>query len=172
MTEETPDGPVTKEHMEAIGRVIVRWAMTERVISDSLWEISTGHSFESLPDTSISLALVTGMESRTALGILKAVFRARHPADADDFDKLVDRIDALRETRNHVAHGRWLKGKRPGCIESAHFRSSGSLKVVIHGFTSKELESLAERITGTTAEMMRFLAARGYWKPSSPPAKS
>ena len=67
--------PVTDEHLRGIGRVIVEWSRTERIIMDSLWEIGTGHSFALAGEEAmISLALVTGMETRTALGIPKAVF--------------------------------------------------------------------------------------------------
>jgi hypothetical protein len=63
--------PVTDDHLRGIGRVIMRWSITERVVMDSLWEIATGQSFDALgKDASISLALVTGMDVRVALGIL------------------------------------------------------------------------------------------------------
>lgn len=161
------DGPVTEAHVLAIGRVVVRWGMTERVIMDSLWEVATGQSFENMPEeASISLALVTGMEARVALGILKAAFRARHANAADEFDKIVDKIDKLRDTRNLVAHARWLKGKRAGTISTAVFKSSGRLRAVEHAFTAPELEALAERITAATGQLMAFLSQRRYWKTS------
>ena len=70
--------PVTDDHLRAIGRVMVEWSRTERVIMDSLWELATGQSFDTLgAAASISLAPVTGMEPRVSLGILKAVFHAR-----------------------------------------------------------------------------------------------
>ena len=40
--------PITDEHLRGIGRVITRWAMTERVVMDSLWEIAI-HSSVPLP---------------------------------------------------------------------------------------------------------------------------
>ncbi len=38
--------PVTDDHLRAIGRVMVEWSRTERVIMDSLWELATGQSFD------------------------------------------------------------------------------------------------------------------------------
>ena len=66
--------PVTEDHLREIGRVIVEWSRAEIIIMDALWEIATGRSFdEAGPDVHISL---------TSLGILKAVFHARHPEAA------------------------------------------------------------------------------------------
>lgn len=85
MTKPTWVDPVTDEHLRGIGRVVVEWSRTERVIMDSLWEIPTGHSFSNAgEEASISLALVTGLEPRTSIGILKAVFHARHPDNRKD----------------------------------------------------------------------------------------
>jgi hypothetical protein len=85
--------PITDEHLIGIGRIITRWSMAERVIMDSLREIATGQSFDALEgDVSISPALVTGMDARVMLGILKAVFRARHPQDADELNRIVDKL--------------------------------------------------------------------------------
>ena len=91
--------------------------MAERVIMDSLREIATGQSFDALEgDVSISPALVTGMDARVMLGILKAVFRARHPQDADELNRIVDKLADPGKVRNIVAHARWTAGKRPGTI--------------------------------------------------------
>jgi hypothetical protein len=167
------DDPVTDAHLLGIGRIVMRWAITERVVMDSLWEIATGHSFEQLgAEASISLALVTGMDARVMLGLLKAVFRARHPADADVMDKLVERLDKLGKRRNAIAHGRWIAGRRPGTIETATFKSAGRLAVDRHAFTSAELNALAERIMRRTWELADFLQSRGYWKPPKPAEES
>jgi hypothetical protein len=109
--------PITDEHLIGIGRIITRWSMAERVIMDSLREIATGQSFDALEgDVSISPALVTGMDARVMLGILKAVFRARHPQDADELNRIVDKLADPGKVRNIVAHARWTAGKRPGTI--------------------------------------------------------
>jgi hypothetical protein len=143
--------------------------MTERVIMDSVWEIATGQSFDALGmDASISLALVTGMEPRTALGILKAVFRARHPKDADALDKIADKLSKLLGVRNVIAHGKWRRGKRPRTIECTTFFSSTKLRAEVHAFTPDELNSTADRIKDCTWRLADFLQAHGYWKPSKP----
>ena len=161
--------PVTDDHLRAIGRVVVQWSRTERVIMDSLWEIATGHSFEkSGSDAIISLALVTGLEPRTSLGILKAVFHSRHPNKSENLNALVDALAKLLRKRNIVAHGRWTKGNRPHTIECASFISSGELRVEIHAYTPEELNELAERISRKTFEFGEFLQANGYWRPSPP----
>src|SRR5262249_22796787 len=120
-------------------------------------------------DVSISLALVTGMEARVKLGILKAVFRARHPHDGDEFDKLANKLGKLGHVRNVVAHGHWLAGDRPGTIGAASWRSSNRLAVDMHAFTAKELHSVADRIKDCTWRLAEFLQMRGYWKSSSLP---
>jgi hypothetical protein len=158
--------PITDEHLRAIGRIIVRWGLTERLLMDLVWEVATGQSFEALGEEApISLALVTGMDARVKLGILKAVFRARHPADADEFDKLAEKLDKLGKVRNVVAHGYWTVGDRPGTIEATSWISSTKLGMRAHAFTARELHSAADRIRDTTWQFAEFLQARGYWKP-------
>jgi len=166
--------PVTEEHLTAIGRIIVRWSITERLLMDLVWEIGTGQSSDALGhDTPISLALVTGMDARVKLGILKAVFRARHPDDGDEFDKLADKLGRLGHVRNVVAHGHWLAGKRPGTIEAASWRSSNRLGVEMHAYTAKELHSVADRIKDCTWSLAEFVQPFGYWKsPPSPAVKA
>jgi hypothetical protein len=111
------------------------------------------------------------MGAKTALGILKAVFRARHKNDADEFDKMIERLNDLRRVRDIVGHGRWIKDEeRPRSICAASFRSSGKLGVEKHRFTPEELLGTAERINARVHEMAIFLQARGYWKPPRSPA--
>jgi hypothetical protein len=158
--------PVTDEHLRGIGRIIVRWALTERLLMDLVWEVATGQSFEAVGEAAaISLALVTGMDTRVKLGILKAVFRARHPVDADEFDKLAEKLDKLGKVRNVVAHGNWVAGGRPGTIQATSWISSNKLGMKSHAFTAKELHSTADRIKDTTWEFAEFFQTRGYWKP-------
>ena len=155
-----------------IGRIIVRWAMTERLLMESVWEVAVGQSLNDVADLGISLSLVTGMGARVKLGILQAVFRARHPGSADGFDKLVQKIERLGKVRDAVAHGRWSKGDRPGSVETIQFLSSGRLGSRQRGFTARELNATADRIAKTTWNLADFLQAHGYWKPPKPQLES
>jgi len=141
---------------------------------DSLWEVATGHSFGPTygPEVGVSLALVTGMSTRVAMGILRAVFRARHPSGGNELDRIADKLDKLGKVRDVVAHGRWTAGRRPGSIEAASFISSRKLGVRIHGFTAKELDATADRIKEETWNLATFLQKHGYWKPIEPPGPS
>jgi hypothetical protein len=131
----TPRG-LSNEHYEWIGRIIVTWAVMERFLADCLWEVATGHSFiEMTQEQSISLAFVTGMDARTVIGMLKAVVRARHHADADQFDKLADKVDEMCRKRAIIAHGRWRPGKRPRTMETISFGAIGELKTQVHAYT-------------------------------------
>jgi hypothetical protein len=145
--------------------------MTERLVMDSLWEIATGQTFGQGEAFLTSISLVTGMDIRVMLGLLKAVFRARHPAHADELDKIVSKIDKLGKQRNVIAHGRWSAGRRQGTIETSTFKSTGKLAVEVHAFTATELNELAERIKRYTWDLADFLQAHGYWKPP-PPSES
>jgi hypothetical protein len=165
--------PVTDAHLLGIGRVVRIWAVAERVLMDSLWETATGHSLSNLQaDTGLSLALVAGMDARVMIGLLKAVFRARHPKEADDLDKLLEKLDKLGKRRNAIAHGRWKAGKRPGTIETVSFKSSGKLGIEVHAYTVAELNTSANRITGCTRELISFLRKMGYWKLIAPSEES
>jgi hypothetical protein len=112
------------------------------------------------------LSLVTGMDARAKLGILRAVFHARHPEAADAFDKLVQKIERLGKVRNAIAHGRWSKGDRPGSVETTQFLSSGRLRVRSHGkpypsasgdtkCSSREGRLVLEQITNLTPRWPR-----------------
>ena len=109
------------------------------------------------------------MDTRVKLSILKAVFRARHSADADQFDKLAEKLNKLREVRNVVAHGYWTAGDRPGTIQPTSWISSNKRGMKTHAFTARELHSAADRIRDTTWEFADFLQVRGYWKTTPSP---
>ena len=164
--------PLTEAHLIGISRIIVRWAMTERLLMDAVWEIAIGQSFNDVADLGVSLSLVTGMDVRVKLGILRAVLHARHPEAADAFDKLVQKIERLGKVRNAIAHGRWSKGDRPGSVQTIQFLSSGRLGFRSHGFTARELNATADRIAKTTWDLADFLQAHGYWMPPKPPSES
>lgn len=160
---------LSNEHRIALSYVITNWALAERVVADSLWEVATGHSFSELTaEKSLSLSFIAGMDSRTALGLLQSSFRARYPNDADEFDKIAKKLSTFSKTRNIIAHGRWQKGKRPNTIETKYFSAMGTLKVETHAYTAAEMMATATRMMETLQVFVRFLQGRGFWK--SPPA--
>jgi len=156
---------ITDEHFRGIGLVIAQWGWTERVISDSLWEVATGFSFSSItPAQSLSIALITGMDVRVKMGLIKAVFRARFPKNADEFDKLIGKLNKLYDRRNTIAHGNWRTGKRPNSIATSWFKASGELGSSERGYTARELRLLAYLILERTTRLISFLQTHGFWR--------
>lgn len=156
---------LTDEHLKAIALVIAQWNYMEGIIKHALYEVATGISISTMTDTDgIALGLVTGMDVKTQIGILKAVFRARHKEGSDEFDKMLDKIDNDRKVRNTVAHTRWRKGNRPNSIITYTFKSTGELTVDPHDYTPEELTEAAHRIFNRAGALWKFLLERGHLK--------
>jgi hypothetical protein len=159
---------ISDAHHIAISKIIINWALLDRGVMELLWQTATGHSFENFtPQAALSLSLVVGMDIRVKLGLLRAVFHARRPADADKFDKIISKIDRLGKRRNLIAHGVWRLGNRPGSIECASFSAAGGrLKSEQHSFTVIELNGLAMGILDVGRELVHaFVAAFGRPSP-------
>ncbi|GEM_PF-3778954 len=156
---------LSDEHLKGIGLVIGTWSYAEGIIRHSLWEVATGHSFAELDrEKGVSLALITGMDVRVALGILKAVFRAKFPQSADQLDKLADRLNKLYDRRNTIAHGIWRKGQKPNSIACYKFKTSGELGSKRVSYTSEELRRAACLIQERAQQLLTFLQKYGYSK--------
>lgn len=160
---------VGPDHLRAIGLVIAEWSYMEYVVGWSVAELAAGRSIQKQGDEPAARILVTGMEFRTALGLLGSLAAVRFPNDADAFSKITEKIRRLAGTRNTIAHARWHKGKRPGTIEALVFKAVGSLTAQAHAFTARELFGLAERIAAQRSELLDFLTSRGFWKKPEPP---
>lgn len=158
------DHTPSDEFLKAMALVILEWARAEHVIEWSLAELTHGSAIEGPDDAGFVRLLINNTDARTMAGLLKVMFRARFFADADAFDRLVDRLMKERPRRDVIAHGRWRAGSRPRSYAAVTFKSVGRLGVETHEFTPEELRSLADRVHRKAREVAHFLNARGYWK--------
>jgi hypothetical protein len=173
---ESAASVLTEAHLIGIGRIVVEWSATELTLSHLLWEIAAGKRFSGIlsnvSEWQASISSMVGMDARVTMGILRAVFHARHPDLSDNFDKIVDKLNKLLKVRHIVAHGFWIKGKRRGSFDAMIFKSSGRMRVEHHMFTAKELNNTADRIINATHSLIIFLESHGYWKDLPPRSES
>jgi hypothetical protein len=109
--------------------------------------------------------LTSGMDSRTVLGIVRALACRQFPADKDDIEKLTDRIAKEAARRNGVTHGFWKTGSRPSSIETENVKTVGNFRIETHAYTPEELMKLARRIAACGQDALQFFRKRGYLKP-------
>ena len=144
-------------------------------IASSLGDQAGKRFAEILSDTSkwpASISSMVGMDAHVTMGILRAVFHARHPDLSDNLDKIVDKLNKLLKVRHIVAHGFWIKGKRGKRIDAMIFKSSGRMRVEHHMFTAKELNNTADRIINARHSLIDFFGIPRYWKDLPPRSKS
>jgi len=159
---------VTPKHREAIGAVIEAWAFFESALLYDLCMLATRPEPTQHTDLSTALVLATGMKPHTMLGMMRTLVGVLFPKDVEEFDKLRLKIKRLSDTRDIIAHARWIKGERPNSIRTMVIKSVNELKADPHDFTPDELNDVAVRIIGRALDVKVFLQSRGV-KLEAPP---
>ena len=156
---------LSDEHVTAIGHVITQWAGIETFLRHILCELAAGKPIPTYEGQDSEFILTSGMDSRTSLGIVRALACRQFPNDTEEIEKLTDRIAKEASRRHGVAHGLWRKGKRPGTIETETVKSVGHIKIEHHAYTVSELMALAHRIAACGRDTLQFFRKRGYLRP-------
>ena len=163
---------VTNKHFQAIGRIIIDWAVLEHAMTAAISKLLAARGSPlaralraSPPEVDkADLVITYGTDARTKLGLLRMLVGMRLPSDADEFNKLAKRIERAADARNIIAHGLWVAGQRPGTISTHAIKTIGHLTVTPHEYSVDELERLARRIVLLTDELIKFLETRKLWK--------
>lgn len=137
---------LSDEHLQAIGLVIAQWASVEKLLVHVLCDLMAGRASDFTTTDISGLILVSGMDSRTMLGLTKSFVAIQFPERADEFDRLADKLDKEGKRRNIVAHGWWLSGDRPNSIKTSVWKTIGRAKTEPHDYTVDELRNMAKRI--------------------------
>jgi hypothetical protein len=153
---------LTDEFLCAMGLVVAEWAKAERTIFVALMltGLSGSDSLAKGSSAGFAVLLGSGMDVRTAMGILKGLFRLALKNDEPEFEafnKLFNRFGKLYGRRNVVAHGAWRKGKRPKSIESTSLKTVGDIDAETSNYTALELVALAHRIHAFRVDLIKFL---------------
>jgi hypothetical protein len=73
--------------------------------------LAAGRAIPTYEDQDSEFILTSGMDSRTTLGIVRALACRQFPAEVDAIEKLTDRIAKQAGRRNGVTHGVWGKAR-------------------------------------------------------------
>jgi hypothetical protein len=141
---QAPEFQLTTDHLTAIGRVIAEWALMEREIAHSILLCLAGRdhwkAYDGPGEFPLEEVLMAGMESRTAVGYLRALGERHAPAQAERLGKLLDKILSEGKRRNVIAHAGWRKSRtRPGSIETFSVRGIGGIVETKRQYTVSEL---------------------------------
>ena len=123
----------------------------ERVIAHSILLCFVGRDYWKASDRTgefpLEEVLIAGMESRNAVGYLRAVGERHAPAHAEQLGKLLDKILSEGKRRNVIAHAGWRKSRtRPGAVETSSVKGIGGTGETKRQYAVSELDRMACRI--------------------------
>lgn len=151
--------------LHAIGHVIAEWGRMEHtlfVATASVFAEASGKKRRR--DTGVlSMLMAAGMTPRILVGLLKGLFEFAQAAEADEFNKLADRILKCGKSRDIISHSAWRKGKKPDGLVALTVRAVGKIRLETPEFTPTEMESLATRIRSTRLDLIRFIRRLGFY---------
>ena len=135
--------PLTNAHALAFGRIIAAWNSLENVIDCAI----EAHLDLPMQFDGLVTALLEYPKKRDLFRVL---------AEASGSDKLfaphVIEIERLNKTRNKVAHGVWVEGRKPGSIKPAGVKARGKIQVL--GNEHNEEEWDADKLNRATRDMV------------------
>lgn len=152
---------LSDDHLQGIGLVIAQWASMETLLVHAVCDLMAGAPSDYSGRDISSLAILKNTDARILLGLAKTLYCELFPKEADEFSRLVDKIDKLRSKRNVVAHALWKTGKRNDSIQTKHVRTVGKIKVEVHAYTARELILTAHRIQSRGEQFAALLQSHG-----------
>lgn len=160
MAESTDIPILSEEHYAAIGQVVVKAAVTQHLMAMAAFSLAANEASPWHEDIAYGV-LITGMGAQTLVGMLKTLGRIRHEEDADEFDKLLDKINKAFSRRDTFAHAAWARGKRPNSAQPLLAKTVGRLRKTQEvDYTPKEILKWAETFGRLSLALMMFL---GRW---------
>jgi len=157
--EHTP----SDEFLKAMALVILEWSRTEHVFEWALAELAYGKPISGVEAPQIR-AIVTGMDVRTCAGLVRTLFRAAWADDSKECDALIEAVLSERSFRDLLAHGHWVRGRRPDLFQTTRLKAVGKLSYVVHAFSAKQLMEARERLVTKRGRLLLFLQAHGIWR--------
>lgn len=153
----------TEDHIYAVGLVIVEWAIMETAITRCISKlVAYDGSDAPEPQTSIALILANGMEARTSIAVLRTLVRYHFEQDADEFDRLAEKIDKARGKRNWFAHSAyWGSGSKPDKIKITTAKTTNKIKITERELRAKDILSIGVEIHYLFESLILFLESRG-----------
>jgi hypothetical protein len=94
---------ISDDHLQAIGLAIAQWASLEAMMAQCLCDLISDKS-QSHHENVAPFMVVSGMAAQTKIGLLQTLVRLRREENADEFDKLAQRIRKAQDKRDILAH--------------------------------------------------------------------
>lgn len=146
----------SNDHLQAIGLAIHEWNMVHVTLGLAVCCLVARRGDVHEDDT-VPLVLTTGMSSQTLIGILKTLARMRFPEDADQFDKLADKLRKANGQRDVYAHAVWIAGPKPGTIEPMLAKTVGSLRRAKGAVTADQIRGQATHFQRLALNVLAYL---------------
>jgi len=133
----------------AIGRFIFEFSQVEYAIRYYLAE-------EIKLDENHFSAIVESYDVGLLCTVSIKVFKqSRHPTDAANIEKLINRFRAFSDERNRVAHGLWVPSKEGGTV---HYVPRGNLRPGWFSQQAEFLEKRSKELSALRVELENALA--------------
>ena len=162
------DWPPTKDHLIAIGKVIVESASLEQVLHLAIWQLL---GLEEKHGQHVTAHLrIDGL-----LRLFQPLAR-QHWCEGEvrvRLDELLEKIRASNSKRNDVAHAQWDWGTIESEPLKMRYRGESLDGVKEYGFrfaatTPQDIEKVAANICAVTDDLGRFLSGQGLKPPPMP----
>ncbi|HEX3431745.1 MAG TPA: hypothetical protein VHT03_12755 [Rhizomicrobium sp.] len=103
--------------------------------------------------------------ARTQIALLKTMLRTRlnlSDAEIAPFDKLLDRIERVKKTRDLVAHCLWQPAKTGDGMLAVSLKSTHRARVIRVHFTPVRVRSYISELSAITEALVKSLHPHGY----------
>jgi hypothetical protein len=141
---------LSPEHLQAIGKVAVRWAELEDTLSSIIWDLAN-------LDRPMSLAITTHLSERTRADICTTLADTilHQKSLAKTLRKHIDKIiTQIYPKRNAVIHSVWGYSIDEGISTILPIKARGELKIGPRiKYSSSDIFDIAEEIYSANAEL-------------------
>ena len=157
MTKPPTKKVLSPAHYRAIGHVIVSCSVLQHILSLGAFSLAVNDSQPWKHDIGVGV-LTMGMSAQTLIGIWRTLVRIRAPDDADEFDKLANRIQKTFSQRDIFAHCIWSAGKKPGTVIPELAKTVGSLRrTQEQAYTAADIEEWASAASEQAINLLGLL---------------
>jgi hypothetical protein len=132
-----------KDHLAAIGSIAVIWTAIESIMETTLlglYEIDIGRG----------LVLTANLSFHARMSLLRILTgESVHmdPAQAEEMNVILTRIDAGFGDRNAIIHGLWGPGDEPGIARRLSVRARGKkLQAISQNYKAQHLWAISDRL--------------------------
>ena len=145
--------PVPREHLEAIGQIMVNFALLEMVLSYLAWNLLG-------VDQRIGRAVTAQSSFRNRMALVSSLFRLRCEDKGliGELDEILKCVVRCEEQRNTVAHSFWTAGSLPEAVGRAKTTAKEfkGLKDHREDMTVQDLAVIADEIAEAAGAVLDF----------------